>query len=286
MSDHELLKRIERYVHDLKNPLISARGFLEFIPMVGKLNAKQMQYYQRAHDANEYVYSMIVNMLALVWLDSAEPDPHEVTDLVDLLRDLIEIQEGAAVRRKITFEFVPPSERLYVVGEPRHVQHIFTNLLSNAVKYNRPDGRVVIRVSTENDQATIAVQDDGPGIPADQLESIFERYYRAPQALKARIEGNGLGLAVVKEIAARYGGQVRVESEVGKGSTFFVVLPLGQPGEQDFEDEPHLERDGTPPAAAAREEEALVVRERGDGVDDRVQETINRDLGDQDERAR
>src|SRR6185503_12096200 len=100
----------------------------------------------------------------------------------------------------------------------------------NAVKYNRPGGRVALRLASACGQALLEVADTGIGIPPDALNRIFERFYRVDKGRSREEGGTGLGLAIVKHVAQAHGGQVEVESRLGRGSTFRVRLPLGGAG--------------------------------------------------------
>jgi two-component system phosphate regulon sensor histidine kinase PhoR len=116
---------------------------------------------------------------------------------------------------------VPP-----VPGDPDGLERLVLNLADNAVKYNRPEGCVKLRLFQADSQAVVEVTDSGIGIPQDALARIFERFYRVDKGRSREEGGTGLGLAIVKHVAQAHGGQVEVESRIGKGSTFRVKLPL------------------------------------------------------------
>ena len=103
---------------------------------------------------------------------------------------------------------------------------MFNNLVSNAVKYSPEGGEVYLGARRENDSIRIKVRDEGIGIPPESVEMIFERFYRIDNSDRRAVGGTGLGLALVREIITAHGGRVWVESEEGKGSTFFVSLPV------------------------------------------------------------
>ncbi|MEM8558491.1 MAG: ATP-binding protein [Bacteroidota bacterium] len=135
-----------------------------------------------------------------------------------------------AERRRLEFDTRTPDTTVVVYADPDSLEKVLANLLSNAVKFTPEGGRV--RVTVEVDQsgahagtARVAVQDTGPGIPASALPHVFDRFYRA-EAAEHQV-GTGIGLALARELAALHGGTVTAESEVGKGSTFLLTLPLG-----------------------------------------------------------
>jgi len=114
-----------------------------------------------------------------------------------------------------------------VVGDAAALGRLVANLLDNAIKYNRPGGRVTVALERKGDAALLTVADGGIGIPPSALPRIFERFYRVDKG-RARDEGGtGLGLAIVKHVAQAHGGRVEVESRMGEGTSFRVILPLG-----------------------------------------------------------
>jgi two-component system phosphate regulon sensor histidine kinase PhoR len=114
-----------------------------------------------------------------------------------------------------------------VPGDAGNLERLLLNLLDNAIKYNRPDGRITVRVGLCDGDAVLEVSDTGIGIPPESISRIFERFYRVDKGRAREEGGTGLGLAIVKHIAQAHGGQVEVESRSGHGSTFRVRLPLG-----------------------------------------------------------
>lgn len=118
---------------------------------------------------------------------------------------------------------------LYVYGDRRRLTTAIRNLLDNAVRYSPPHGRVSVGISSVRDEVRIAVVDQGEGIPAEARNRIFERFYRGDQARSRETGGSGLGLSIVKHVVADHGGRIKLWSEVGKGSTFTIILPVIRP---------------------------------------------------------
>jgi two-component system, OmpR family, phosphate regulon sensor histidine kinase PhoR len=115
---------------------------------------------------------------------------------------------------------------LTATGDINRLEQVFANLVDNAIKYGRAEGQVIVGgKNLENGKVQIFVQDDGPGIPPESLNRIFERFYRVDKARSREQGGTGLGLSIVKHIVQAHSGDVRVESELGKGATFYFTLP-------------------------------------------------------------
>ncbi|MDA8216056.1 MAG: ATP-binding protein [Dehalococcoidales bacterium] len=119
-----------------------------------------------------------------------------------------------------------PEELPPVLADEDLVDRILENLVSNALKYSSPDTRVMVRLAATDGAVVTSVEDHGFGIPAEELPHIFQRYRRTSEAQQSRREGLGLGLYIVKGLVEAHGGEIRVESEVGRGSTFTFTLPV------------------------------------------------------------
>jgi signal transduction histidine kinase len=146
----------------------------------------------------------------------------EPVDLDELVREVIDTMQHTSPSHTI---LVRGSEQTSLIGDPDRLRQVFTNLLSNAIKY-APDAKTVeVEFSACDEAVTIRVTDHGLGIPREQRDKIFERFYRAAGFRQSAIPGLGMGLYIVAEIVKRHGGTITVDSEVGKGSTFTVTLP-------------------------------------------------------------
>ncbi|WP_196016653.1 ATP-binding protein [Alistipes senegalensis] len=146
-------------------------------------------------------------------------------DLVRFLRENYTLFREYALTQGIEMQFRPQLDRILVWYDERQMQKVINNLLSNALKYTeREKGHIVVSVSADADQAVLRVEDNGKGIPAEELELIFQRFYRTD---KVHV-GSGIGLALTKGIIELHGGTIEVESVEGEGSAFIVRLPLGR----------------------------------------------------------
>jgi len=148
--------------------------------------------------------------------------------LFDVVEELSPLAEAHGVSLSIDIDDAAETEA-FVVGDRRLIERAVANFIDNAVRYNRPDGRVWIRLLSDNGAFwTIRVEDTGLGIPKEAQERIFERFYRLDDSRSRKSGGVGLGLAIVRHVAELHGGTVEVESTPGKGSVFTLRFPHGE----------------------------------------------------------
>jgi two-component system, OmpR family, phosphate regulon sensor histidine kinase PhoR len=214
--------------HELKTPLAAIRGYAETL-RDGALDEPPTarRFTERILHQCRRLQELLDDLLTLSRLEGVAPAlDREPVDLAAVARRAAELLAPAAREKQVTIEIdaspVPP-----LLGDADGLERLLLNLLDNAIKYNRPDGRVVVKLSRTDGEALLEVADTGIGIPPESIPRIFERFYRVDKG-RARDEGGtGLGLAIVKHVAQAHGGQVEVESRLGQGSTFRVRLPIG-----------------------------------------------------------
>jgi signal transduction histidine kinase len=153
------------------------------------------------------------------WVEYLE----ERVDLTQVLQEVAEVMHQIYPTHTIV---VRGAATTGLLGDPDRLGQVFSNLLSNAIKYSPGAETVEVEIGSSAEAITISVRDHGIGIPQEQCEHIFERFYRAADASTKAFSGLGIGLYIVAEIIKHYGGTITVESALGKGSTFHVVLPL------------------------------------------------------------
>jgi two-component system NtrC family sensor kinase len=152
----------------------------------------------------------------------------EPVQLGGIMQKVIDDIKAQAQKKNIVINVKIPSDFPRVMADQKALDEVFSNLLSNAVKYTKEHGAVNVAAKEKGDVVGIHVSDTGIGIASEHLSEIFDEFYRAPNAKSYKVEGTGLGLAIVKEIVEAHGGDLKVKSELGEGSTFTVLLPKKQ----------------------------------------------------------
>lgn len=215
--------------HELRTPLTSIRGFAETLEGGALSDAGVAPRFVNGILQNAVRMQALVD--DLVELSRAEsPDAQverEPVDLLEAARDVAARLEGRAHEKRI--EVRVEGEPVRALADADALDQVLVNLVDNAIKYTPAEGHVAVVVKTQGGHARIQVVDDGPGIAAQHLPRIFERFYRVDAGRGRRQGGTGLGLAIVKHLVQRMGGQVGAESRVGRGTTFTVELPLPAP---------------------------------------------------------
>ncbi len=168
----------------------------------------------------------LLQLASIEFGDDTEVEPVEVAEVVEqAVARLAEAAEQRGVTIRTVFH-----DRPVVQGDRLQLRSAIVNLVDNAVKYDQPGGTVTVEVKVADGNVVLEVTDDGVGIPARDLDRVFERFYRVDRARSRETGGTGLGLAIVRHIASNHGGEVTVTSQEGVGSTFALVLPLERPG--------------------------------------------------------
>jgi two-component system sensor histidine kinase SenX3 len=170
---------------------------------------------------------IIDDLLDLSRIEAEEAPRREPVAVHLVLAEAVERLRSVAEHRNITLEVNEPPRRLNVLGDRRQLVSAVHSLVENAVTYSDDGGRVVLDTRAAGSWVEITVSDTGIGIPARDLERIFERFYRVDRARARDTGGTGLGLAIVRHVAGNHGGEVRVQSQEGRGSTFTLRLPAG-----------------------------------------------------------
>ena len=214
--------------HELRTPLNAVIGFSEVLSegMFGELNAKQAEYVRDIMESGRHLLALINDILDLSKVEAGrmelEPTQFDLRNLVD--GALLLMRERASRKRIDLSRHVDDAIGL-VWADERKIKQVLLNLLSNALKFTPEGGRIAVRVGARDGMVEVAVSDTGVGIAKEDQEAVFEEFRQVGSSAK-RVEGTGLGLALVRKFVELHGGSVGVESEPGVGSTFTFTIPV------------------------------------------------------------
>lgn len=223
-QDETRQKFISDISHEFQTPLTSIQGFANI------LKEEDLPKEQREKYANIILYNskrlstLAKNMLQLTLLDRDEIEL-EIThySLVDQMKRVVSTQESMAANKDIEIKLIIPKKDIIVHGDEQRLEQVWTNIISNAIKYTNDGGLITITMKKAKD-IEVEIEDTGIGMSKEVISHIFERFYREDKA--RNVEGNGLGLSIVKRIVDLHHGKIEVESTVDVGAIFRVKLPL------------------------------------------------------------
>jgi signal transduction histidine kinase len=216
--------------HQLRSPLVAIQQYFEVIlaGIAGEPDARWMDMIRKAGERVRGLLGLIND-----WLDLSRIDQGRLlgqfrpVDPAALLGRLIEFLSPSARAAGVTLEWsaAPPRDAARITGDEESLEQVFSNILSNAIKFNRPQGKVGVRLTTEPGWVVIEIRDTGIGIPSESLPRVFDQFYQvAPREGGVR-KGSGLGLSIAKKIVEAHRGRIDVASEPGVGTVFMVCLP-------------------------------------------------------------
>ncbi len=211
--------------HELKTPLTSIKGYVQILErIINEMGNEQMSLYIKK--TNTYINrlnSLIVDLLDVSKVQAGKLMLNFSTfDFPELVRQSIDAVQGTSNSHKITFFY---DNQFSWDGDEHRLEQVFINLLTNAIKYSPNAKKVVVHLEKNEKEVIVGVQDFGIGISKKEISKIFERFYRV-ESISKRFSGLGIGLYISYEIIKRHGGKMWVESELGKGSTFYFSLPV------------------------------------------------------------
>jgi signal transduction histidine kinase len=216
--------------HDLRSPLTLMRGYATMLDTVGELNEQQHGYVKKIVSGVENMSRLVNNLLDLGRIEIGVGLQVEHVTVLDIIERVTSALQLQASQKNIALNVELSKDMPHAVEADQALLHqAVYNLVENAIKYTPENGRVAIRTQTHTGFLIFAVEDSGYGIATDDLPHLFEKFYRGKQRETRAQTGSGLGLAIVNSIAANHGGRVWVESTLGKGSIFYLQIPLTQP---------------------------------------------------------
>jgi signal transduction histidine kinase len=243
--ERELLRRrfITFVSHQLQTPLVAVHQYLDVLKHLGgspDAERKGQEWVDRCLKRTEEMQNLIRDWLTLAKLEgkcfSGKP---ERVDLKSAVSVVFQVYEQEAAAEEISLEARVTDEACAIKGDLTCLSVLLDNLVGNAIKYNRRGGRVTVTADLRDGEVEIAVRDSGIGIPEKYRPLLFDEFFRVEGEGARKTSGTGLGLPICRQIVMELGGSIRVESEVGVGSTFWVRLPAwrepGVPREAEFQ---------------------------------------------------
>jgi two-component system phosphate regulon sensor histidine kinase PhoR len=212
--------------HELRTPLTTIKGYAETLLEGALKEPVASQFVQVIKRHTDRLTKIVEDLLTLSKIESREFQlKKEKVSIDELTEDVLGFVKEAAERKKITLSRVEISPFLDVTADRHSLEQLLVNLLDNAIKYTPEGGKVTISASEKDPrEVEISVHDNGIGIPKEDLPRIFERFYRVDKGRSQELGGTGLGLSIVKHLVQAHGGRVWVESQIGKGTTFYFTL--------------------------------------------------------------
>ncbi len=242
LSDQFKTDFVSSVSHELRTPLASILGYTDILVNgeVGEMTADQEEFLEIIDHNARRLLTLINDLLTLSGLESGRmvirPEP---TDLCELVRENVQIHIPAVNVRKQRLEVRLPAAAVMATVDSDRISQVLTNLLSNAIKFTPDEGRLGVALAVADGAAMLTVSDSGIGISDDDCERLFDRFFRAGNALERAIPGTGLGLAICKGIVDAHGGRLGVTSALGHGTTATVTLPLESPLTEAEDDDEH-----------------------------------------------
>ena len=214
--------------HELRTPLNAIIGFSEVLAnkFYGELNEKQEEYVKDIHVSGIHLLGMINEILDISKIEAHEmsfnPSEFEIARAID---EVVNIVNPLADKKLIKIEKSLPHDRV-ICADFQKIRQILYNLLSNAIKFSHPKGKIEVKVEFGNADYSITVRDYGIGISPENHEKIFEKFVQLENTYTKKESSTGLGLTITKELVEMHGGKITVESDIEKGATFTVIIPL------------------------------------------------------------
>ncbi len=223
-GNNQISELLEIVSHDLRTPLTSIFGYIDLIERVGELNAEQKKYIEKVNSSASNINSMIDELLISRKVDGGSGKKKEVLSLYPIIQNSVDGLLIQAENRNQNLEISLDNKLPKVQGNPVHLRQVMDNLIGNAIKFTSEGGAVFVSAKYEKGFVTVTFKDNGVGIPKEDYSKIFNKYYRVSNDNHVA-PGTGLGLTIVKSIVNDHHGQITVESEIGKGTVFTVLLP-------------------------------------------------------------
>lgn len=216
--------------HQLRTPLSAIKWALKMLidGDLGPLSLEQTEIVEKTYKSNERMVDLVNDLLDVTRIEEGKYLFKPVlTEIEPILQFVVKSYQEEAKRRHLTLKFdKPDGETPLAVLDVEKIRIAVQNLIDNAIKYTPQGGRVTVSLNYDKKELEVAVKDTGVGIPEDQKERIFSKFFRGSNVIKVETDGSGLGLFIAKNIIQAHGGKIWFESEEGRGTTFYFSLPV------------------------------------------------------------
>jgi len=214
--------------HELKTPLTSIKGFIETLKSGAVEDEQLRNKFLNIIDEETYrLNNLIEDLLILTDIENSKNKiKNEMINPNISINEVIEFLAELAVEKNIQIIDKVNGNLPIIYGNQGWFKQMLINLIDNAIKYTKPNGKIIITAYNVSDQLIISIKDTGIGIKKEYLDRLFERFFRVDKARSKKVAGTGLGLAIVKHIVIQFNGDIKVKSEIGKGTEFKIILPI------------------------------------------------------------
>lgn len=215
--------------HELKTPITSIQGFVETLKMTDNLDEDtKNRFLTIIENETTRLTRLIDDILLLSTIENKKKKKVEKVDLFEVFEEVNEVINYIAKKKNIKVKYDFENKDIDLWEYSGYIRQILLNIISNAVKYTGENGKVSVKQYIKSEKVFIEVKDNGIGIPQEDIDRIFERFYRVDKARSRSVGGTGLGLAITKHMVKALNGNIKVESELGVGSKFTIELPFNQ----------------------------------------------------------
>lgn len=215
--------------HELKTPLTSIKGFVETLKMTEDLDVDtKNRFLGIIENETTRLSRLIDDILLLSTVENKVKKKVEKVDLFEIFEEIHEIVGYIAKNKNIKIDYQFENEDIDLWEYSGYIRQILLNIIENAIKYTGQNGNVKVRQYVKQDKVFIEIQDNGIGIPKEDIDRVFERFYRVDKARSRSVGGTGLGLAITKHMVKALNGNIKLESELGVGSKFTIELPFNR----------------------------------------------------------
>lgn len=216
--------------HQLRTPLSAIKWSLRLIldGDAGRITEKQTEILEKGYQSNERMITLINDLLNVARIEEGRfvYETH-LASIEEIIAKSIDNLNSSANQKQVKIIFNKPQKALPKVNmDKEKIRLVVQNIIDNAIRFNRPDGSVTVSVKRDKLNVEVMVKDNGIGIPSDQRDRIFTKFFRADNAVRSEVEGSGLGLFICKNIIEAHGGRIWFESEKDQGTTFYFTLPI------------------------------------------------------------